>query len=524
MDRLRENILRNKRLVFSLLILCFSLLVYPVIAGEVTITASGYQSYYLGEEIKFSGTNTESLTTCLFIIGPNLPVQGGQLDQPQTGVGTPGTTMITVNVQSDNSWSYNWGTSQLALDPGTYNIYALSKPVDKGSLSHVAYDTVPIVIKKPFIKASLIQNGYEFDITGSAEGCPSHGVQVWIIGENYADIKNVPLSQDCSFQLIIPPETTINLANGDYYFILQHPMINDQFDIVRSNINPDYVRNLQIGNSGGTDLFPLFGPKALKGYEGAIALVQAINDPNVDDTYTEISLTFKKPVAQITSSPSNPLQSTPIPASSRANSGDSPWTLLILAILALCILAGAAGYYVKRSRKTPEELLPALPTKEIPTLKPAEISNQFLYESKLQKLKKSQNDKNLIFISAKSEDFGSAEQVYNFLKEHRYNVFFSKQTLPDMGNCDYRREIDGALNNAKHMIVVTSKQEYVEASWVEAEWGLFINEKRSGRKLGNIITLIIGTMRIEDLPSSLRYYEVIPFDPKAFEKILKYLR
>ena len=93
-----------------------------------------------------------------------------------------------------------------------------------------------------------------------------------------------------------------------------------------------------------------------------------------------------------------------------------------------------------------------------------------------------------------------------------------------MGSSDYRKEIDRALDTSKHMIVVTSKKEYVKAPWVEAEWGLFINEKRSGRKLGNIITLIIGTMQIEDLPSSLRYYEVIPFDPKTFEKILKYLK
>jgi hypothetical protein len=301
-------------------------------------------------------------------------------------------------------------------------------------------------------------------------------------------------------------------------------MINDQFDIVRSDVKPDYVRNLQIGASGGTDLFPLFGPKALKGYEAAIALVQALDDPNVDDTYTKIRFTIEKPVAEFTNSSSNPLPTIPIPSPSISNSGDSPWTLLILAILAVLILAGIGGYFVIRSRKTPEEFLPALPNKDLHTSKLAEISNQLPHESKLRDIQKPQNNKDLIFISAKSEDFGYAEQVYNFLNEHGYNVFFSKQTLPDMGNCDYRREIDGALNNAKHMIVVTSKQEYVEASWVEAEWGLFINEKRSGRKLGNIITLIIGTMRIDDLPSSLRYYEVIPFDPKTFEKILKYLK
>ena len=41
--------------------------------GAVTIVAAGDQSYYLGEEIKFSGTNTESYKTYLFIMGPNLP-------------------------------------------------------------------------------------------------------------------------------------------------------------------------------------------------------------------------------------------------------------------------------------------------------------------------------------------------------------------------------------------------------------------------------------------------------------------
>ncbi len=43
--------------------------------GAVTIVAAGDQSYYLGEEIKFSGTNTETYKTYLFIVGPNLPDQ-----------------------------------------------------------------------------------------------------------------------------------------------------------------------------------------------------------------------------------------------------------------------------------------------------------------------------------------------------------------------------------------------------------------------------------------------------------------
>ena len=44
--------------------------------GAVTIVAAGSQSYYLGEEVQFSGTNTESQDTYLYITGPNLPTQG----------------------------------------------------------------------------------------------------------------------------------------------------------------------------------------------------------------------------------------------------------------------------------------------------------------------------------------------------------------------------------------------------------------------------------------------------------------
>jgi hypothetical protein len=93
-----------------------------------------------------------------------------------------------------------------------------------------------------------------------------------------------------------------------------------------------------------------------------------------------------------------------------------------------------------------------------------------------------------------------------------------------MGNSDYRREIDRALEQAKHLIVVTSRKEYVESKWVEAEWGSFINEKRSGRKDGNIIVLLAGSMQIGDLPISLRSFETRFLDnSKTLDQILSYL-
>ncbi|MEK6287724.1 MAG: TIR domain-containing protein [Acidobacteriota bacterium] len=129
----------------------------------------------------------------------------------------------------------------------------------------------------------------------------------------------------------------------------------------------------------------------------------------------------------------------------------------------------------------------------------------------------------LIFISARSTDYQYAEEIYRFLKSHGLRMFFSQESLPELASSDYRKQIDDALDSAQHMIVVTSSKANVTSSWVEAEWGLFINEKRSGRKVGNLITVVAGGLGPSDLPASLRYYEVIPFQRDAFQKILRYV-
>lgn len=129
-----------------------------------------------------------------------------------------------------------------------------------------------------------------------------------------------------------------------------------------------------------------------------------------------------------------------------------------------------------------------------------------------------------VFISAKSADYEYARQLYKFLADRGVRVFFSPESLPELGNSDYRKEIDKKLDETQHMVVVASALEHASSPWVEAEWGFFISEKRSGRKSGNLVTVIVDSLDISKLPASLRYYEVISFDPSAFEKILRYVR
>jgi hypothetical protein len=128
-----------------------------------------------------------------------------------------------------------------------------------------------------------------------------------------------------------------------------------------------------------------------------------------------------------------------------------------------------------------------------------------------------------VFISVKSEDFPYAQQVYDFLTGQGIDVFFCRESLQTLGRSDYRHEIDHALEETDHMVVVTSRPENVRSEWVEAEWGIFINEKRSGRKKGNLVTMTAGTMQPSDLPPSLRYYEVIPFNDSGMQLLLKYM-
>jgi trimeric autotransporter adhesin len=301
--------------------------------GAVTIVAAGDQSYFLGEEIKLSGTNSESDTTYLFIVGPNLPENGGSLDFPfnhaictqnedDEGICEVGDwNSVYADVLADNTWSYKWGTAAVDLDAGTYTIYAVSQPCDNdrdGCLPNAAFGTVSIIIKKPFVSAtasqSTVAKGDRLYITGTAEGQPS-SVAIWILGKNYADRVFEPVNADSTFKYELLQATTANLYSGQYFVVVQHPMQNGVFDIDTDIDNPQnegsvYVYDLAFDSATNGDLcnmaggecysiFKLVGQGALQGSDAAEALVTGINQPYIDDTYTKLQFLIEEPVITI---------------------------------------------------------------------------------------------------------------------------------------------------------------------------------------------------------------------------------
>lgn len=277
------------------------LLLSPVSAGKpsVTIIAKGCQSYYWGEQVTFSGYNDDSDTTYLFVTGPNLPDGGGRLtstlESPVSG--DPG-SFVMVKTKPDHSWEYTMYTSGVKMDAGVYMIYAVSRPETKDRFSDsTTYGTVSIIVKKPFVMAEIapvpVLKGQPFTISGTAEGDPGT-VQIWIIGDNFLYNTIVSIDQHSKYVFYADSLLSDQLPAGQCYLIVQHPMQDNQIDILTSGKLVKMI-NYNGGNlAGARDLFRFRGTGGLQGRDVAQALIAAIDDPRVDDTYIDIPFTVEE--------------------------------------------------------------------------------------------------------------------------------------------------------------------------------------------------------------------------------------
>ncbi len=130
-----------------------------------------------------------------------------------------------------------------------------------------------------------------------------------------------------------------------------------------------------------------------------------------------------------------------------------------------------------------------------------------------------------VFLSYKTEDEILARKVYDYLVQTGKEVFFAKETLPQLGESEYEEMIFDAIDKSKHMILIGSNPEYLKTAWVKDEWSTFNNEIREGRKKGNLILLLSDDI-VENkgsLPVQLRQKEIIKMSEFRFS-LLSYLR
>ncbi|ABN56483.1 MULTISPECIES: MEMAR_RS02690 family S-layer glycoprotein [Methanoculleus] len=255
--------------------------------GDVTITASGTGVYYIGEEVTLSGTCTDNATTVhLFMTGPNLNSNGVKLDTIEEVENNVTSSFTTADVKADDTWSLKWNTGdiQRSLDAGGYTIYAVSKPLNKARLSDAKYATTSIQLRSGFITATssgaVVAKGDDLTLTGTAQGDPD-SVRVWIFGKNLQlTDESATVEDDGSFEYELT--NTQDLTAGQYFVVIQHPMMNKVFDIYSGATN--WINGTD--DSG-------FAPVRIGGLQAsdaATAVITALDSPNIDDTY--VKLTF----------------------------------------------------------------------------------------------------------------------------------------------------------------------------------------------------------------------------------------
>ena len=290
--------------------------------GAVTMSASGDGSYYIGEEITLSGTNSDSSEVFLFITGPNL-ITDGEVLKALPGHKAAYTATSPVAVKTDNTWEYKWDTSGCGLDTGAYTIYATSVLTNGKSssasggaakLSDSEYATVSVNLKQPFLSAvpsgTVVAKGDKIYIRGTAEGDPST-LMLYIFGPNKYVRESITVEDDGTYEKKL--DIGSDWSSNQYFVVIEHPMYNGVIDVdqvyykgntVTDKANSTYT-TLEIKNFGNqTNVglqasFIVEGINKLQGSNAADALTKMIDSANIDDIYTKLTFTVAEPWIKI---------------------------------------------------------------------------------------------------------------------------------------------------------------------------------------------------------------------------------
>lgn len=269
-------------------------------AGPATVTISASPStngtYVFGDKITFSGSNTDSRTTYLFLSGPGPNTAGSQItrDDPALWPVIDGaaSTFLAVRVgEEDQQWSWTWDTHKSPLSAGTYTIYAVSTPRDKTHLDSAVYDSVAINMTEPVLTAAVRPSEATQEeiitISGKATGHPVPGIAIWIIGPDYSDRYVVEPDPAGSYSLDIDTTTT-HLFQGEYHVVVEHPGDDGEFVFI---LNGDYLYNARIH----ANIFTFRGNGRLFGETAYTAFTSAVNAQNGDDLVKTVSFSIRAP-------------------------------------------------------------------------------------------------------------------------------------------------------------------------------------------------------------------------------------
>lgn len=102
---------------------------------------------------------------------------------------------------------------------------------------------------------------------------------------------------------------------------------------------------------------------------------------------------------------------------------------------------------------------------------------------------------------SRTKDSSMAQDVYYQLTNEGYKVFFARISLEDKLGQEYEPYIFAALNSAKVMVVIGTKQEHFNATWVKNEWSRYLALSKNDRS--RLLIPCYSDMDAYDLPEEL---------------------
>lgn len=308
--------------------------------------------FYLNDELKIEGTNSDSNTTYMWLTGPGLNPCGVNI----RNISNPNPEIIRVLDGEWPNWKVlpNWLTNDTPIGPGNYTLWVASgdpndqgfctctdgacsssstgnsfgKACEKGVCAltkcpqclttssitftlvepEIVVDPIDEVIRCccPGADCGSVGGMNKFWLNGTSGGNYGKELKIWVFapgqvgGKNYL-INPIPVYCDSKFSYemnwgILEPNgiSLCQLSPGSYDVIVQAPGNNGIFDVrleyPESNGDRYVLTTLPTTDSR---LFLLEGKNALFGREAMNSLIQGIDAKGIDDIYGKAQLIIK---------------------------------------------------------------------------------------------------------------------------------------------------------------------------------------------------------------------------------------
>lgn len=102
--------------------------------------------------------------------------------------------------------------------------------------------------------------------------------------------KSATVEDDGSFEFELKSGDTSGLAAGQYFVVIQHPMMNKEFDVdAGTGLDAGWIVGT---NESGFNKVKISG---LQASDAATALINALDSPNIDDTYVKLTFVVEEP-------------------------------------------------------------------------------------------------------------------------------------------------------------------------------------------------------------------------------------